>query len=49
MQTQVNSSQNLKKKKQERQIMHLTKIINTFQREEDKIEFTLMEYLYKDI
>ena len=35
--------------KQERQIMHLAQIMNTFQQEEDKVKFKLFECLYEEI
>ena len=35
--------------KQERQIMHIALIMNTFQHEDDKVEFKLFECLYEEI
>ena len=35
--------------KQERQIMLLAQIMNTFQHEEDKIEYKLLECLHEEI
>ena len=35
--------------KQERQILHLVCIVNTFQHEENRLEFTLLECLYEEI
>ena len=41
--------QNNNKMKQERQIMHLAYIMNTFQDEKDKVEFKLFKCLYEEI
>ena len=35
--------------KQERQIMHIALIMNTFQHEDDKVEFELLECMYGKI
>ena len=37
------------KVQQKRQIMHLASIMNTFQHEEDKVEFKLFEFLHEEI